>query len=179
MSLAAALAIPLTIDGGAAFPDRNPIIFLAFCVILATVLIQGLTLPPLIRLLDLDDRDELLELEEVEARLRAAEAALIRLDELTAEEWALDDTIERVRGAYTYRERRLRARSPRGGFDGGIDGDGIDYETRSEAYQHLVRELLEAQRETVIEMRDRGEINDDVLRAIERELDLEDSRLEI
>ena len=66
-----------------------------------------------------------------------------------------------------------------GEFDGGIDGDGIDYETRSEAYQRLVRELLEAQRAMLIEMRDRGEINDDVLRRIERELDLEDSRLEI
>ncbi len=179
VSLAAALAVPLVVDGGGAFPHRELIIFLVFCVILGTLLIQGLTLPPLIRLLDLDDRDEQLEREEVEARLRAAEAALERLDQLTAEEWALDDTIERVRGAYTYRQRRLSARSPRGDFDGGIDGDGIDYETRSEAYQRLVREVLDAQRDTVIRMRDRGEINDDVLRTIERELDLEDSRLEI
>jgi hypothetical protein len=55
----------------------------------------------------------------------------------------------------------------------------VPYETRSEAYQRLVRELLEAQREVLIGMRDRGEINDEVLRRLERELDLEDSRLEI
>jgi Na+/H+ antiporter len=175
VSLAAALAVPFATDAGTPFPERDLIIFLAFSVILATLLIQGLTLPPLIRLLDLDETDEALELEEIEARLRAADAALARIDELAAEEWALDDTVDRIRGAYRYRQRRFTARTS----DGGFDGDGIDYETRSEAYQRLVRELLEAQRDVLIEMRDRGEINDEVLRRLERELDLEDSRLEI
>ncbi len=179
VSLAAALALPLTIDGGGAFPDRQLIIFLAFSVILATLLIQGLTLPALIHLLGVDDSDEELEREENDARLLATEAALERLETLLTEEWVLTDTVERVRGAYTYRRRRLSARSVEGEFDGGIDGDGIDYETRSEAYQRVVREVLEAQREVVIDLRDRGEINDDALRRIERELDLEDSRLEI
>jgi monovalent cation/hydrogen antiporter len=91
----------------------------------------------------------------------------------------LDDTVERVRGAYTYRRRRFTALSSDGEFDGGIDGDGIDYETRSVAYQRLVRELIDAQRTTLIDLRDAGDINDDVLHRIERELDLEDSRLEI
>ena len=77
------------------------------------------------------------------------------------------------------RQRRFGARSSEGEFDGGIDGDGVDYETRSEAYQRLQREVIDAQRDRVIELRDRGEINDDVLRRIETELDLEDSRLEI
>ena len=84
-----------------------------------------------------------------------------------------------MRGAFRYRQRRFSARSREGEFDGGIDGDGIDYETRSEAYQRLVRDLIEAQRATVISLRDAGAINDEVLRRIERELDLEDSRLEI
>jgi Na+/H+ antiporter len=179
VSLAAALAIPLTVDGGGAFPNRDLIIFLTFSVILATLLIQGLTLPPLIKLLGVDDYDEVLEREETVARLRATEAALARIEELVEEEWALDDTLERVRGAYLYRQRRFTARVPDGEFDGGIDGDGIDYETRSRRYQKVVRQLLEAQREVVIRMRDRGEINDEVLRRIENELDLEDSRLEI
>ena len=61
--LAAALAVPLVIDTGAAFPDRDLIVFLAFSVILATLLIQGLTLPPLIHLLGVDDSDEQLERE--------------------------------------------------------------------------------------------------------------------
>jgi monovalent cation/hydrogen antiporter len=179
VSLAAALALPFATDSGAAFADRELIIFCAFSVILATLLIQGLTLPPLIKWLEVDDTDEELEREEVSARLRAIEAAIERIDELTEEEWVLDDTAERIRGAYRYRQRRFTALSPEGEFDGGVGGDGIDYETRSVAYQRLVREVLDTQRSTLIELRDRGEINDEVLRRIERELDLEDSRLEI
>ena len=91
----------------------------------------------------------------------------------------LEDTVERVRGIYRYRHRRFTALSPEGEFDGGLEGDGVDYESRTRAYQKVVREVIEAQRATVIELRDRGEINDDVLRRIETELDLEDTRLEI
>jgi CPA1 family monovalent cation:H+ antiporter len=179
VTLAAALALPLQTDAGGSFPERDLIIFCAFSVILATLLIQGLTLPPLIKWLGVDDYDEDLENEEIAARLRASEAAMERIDELVDEEWVLEDTVERMRGVYSYRQRRFTALSREGDFDGGIDGDGIDYETRSVAYQRLVRELLDAQRSAVLDLRDRGEINDDVLRRIERELDLEDSRLEI
>jgi CPA1 family monovalent cation:H+ antiporter len=173
VSLAAALALPLLVDGGGAFPDRDLILFLTFSVILGTLLLQGLTLPPLIHLLGLDDYDAALEREELEARRRAAEAALSRLEELAGEDWVLDDTVERVRGAYSYRQRRFSAR-----IDGG-DGESVDYEARSEAFQLLTRELIEAQRSILIRMREDGEIDDDVLRTLERELDLEDSRLEI
>ncbi len=179
VSLAAALALPLTVDGGGEFPNRELIVFLAFSVILGTLLIQGLTLPVLIKLLDVDDRDEEIEREENEARLATTQAALARLDELDAEDWVMDGTVDRVRGAYEYRERRFTALVPDGEFDGGLDGDGVDYEERSAAYQRLVREVLEAQRTTLAQLRDEGKINDDVLRRIERELDLEDTRLEI
>ena len=107
VSLAAALALPLQTDAGAPFPERDLIIFLAFCVILGTLLIQGLSLPPLIRLLGVDDRDEALEREELQARIAAAEAALARVDELGDEDWVRDDTLERVRSAYHYRRRRF------------------------------------------------------------------------
>ena len=173
VSLAAALALPLLVDDGGSFPERNLIIFLTFSVILATLLLQGFTLPLLIQFLGLDDSDEVLEREELEARQRAAEAALARLEELTGEDWVMDDTAERVRGAYNYRYRRFSAR-----IDDG-DGKSAMYEERSESFQRLTRELLEAQRSVLIGMRDDGEINDDVLRILERELDLEDSRLEI
>ena len=173
VSLAAALALPLMVDGGGAFPERDLITFLTFSVILVTLLLQGLTLPPLIQLLGVDDTDEALELEELQARQRAAEAALARLEELTGEEWVMDDTAERVRGAYTYRQRRFSAR-----IDDG-DGESEVIEERSESFQRLTRELLEAQRSILIAMRDDGEINDTILRILERELDLEDSRLEI
>jgi CPA1 family monovalent cation:H+ antiporter len=179
VSLAAALAVPLTIDGGTPFPNRDLILFLTFSVILGTLLLQGLTLPALIKLLGIDDYDETLEREENTARLAATETALARLEELRDEEWVLEDTIDRVSGSYRFRQRRFTARVPDGEFDGGIDGDGVDYETRSALYQRVVREVLDAQRETLIVLRDRGEINDDVMRRIERELDLEDARLEI
>jgi Na+/H+ antiporter len=173
VSLAAALALPLATDAGGDFPNREAIIFCAFSVIVGTLLIQGLTLPPLIRLLGVDDADETLEREENIARKRAAQAALDRLEELTGQEWVREDTAERIGGMYRYRHRRFSARFAED------DGDSVEIEERTESYQRLSRELLEAQRATVIRMRNDGEINDEVLRIIERELDLEDSRLEI
>jgi len=99
VSLAAALAIPLSTDAGAAFPDRDLIIFLTFGVILGTLVVQGLTLPALIEVLGLED-DGLAEKEEAKARIHAAEAALVRLEELVEEDWVREDTAERMRGLY-------------------------------------------------------------------------------
>ncbi len=172
VSLAAALALPLQTDAGAAFPERDLIIFLTYCVILGTLLLQGLTLPGLVRVLGVEDDGALVD-EESNARLKAAKAALSRLDELVLEGTVREDTAERMRGMYNYRLRRFRAR-----FDDG-DGDGEDLEERSEAYQHAVREVLDAQRAQLLALRDQGIINDEVMRRVERDLDLEDTRLEI
>jgi CPA1 family monovalent cation:H+ antiporter len=173
VTLAAALAVPLSIDGGGAFPERDEIIFLAFCVIMGTLVIQGLTLPLLIHFLGVDDTNPQLEREENKARNRVVSAAIERVDELVVEEWVRDETAERVRQLYDYRRRRFTAR-----FDeDGTESDGI--EERSENYQRLVRELLDVQRATLVQLRNEGVINDDIMRRIERELDLEDSRLEI
>jgi CPA1 family monovalent cation:H+ antiporter len=125
VSLAAALAIPLETDAGAAFPGRALIVFLAFSVILVTLVLQGLSLPLLIRVLRVDD-DGLAEKEETKARIRAAEAALARLEELVDEDWVRDDTAERLRGLYGFRRARFSAR-----FDGGDDGS---IEERSQNY---------------------------------------------
>ena len=173
VTLAAALAVPLTIDGGGNFPERDGIIFIAFSVIMGTLLVQGLTLPPLIRFLGVDDSDEDLVHEENKARVAAVEAALDRIEELEAEEWVRADTAERVRRSYSYRRRRFAARFD----DDGSESD--DIEARSEDYQRLVRELLDAQRDALLTLRNEGRINDAVMRRIERELDLEDSRLDI
>ena len=169
ISLAAALALPLSIEGGGPFPGRDLILFLTFCVILATLVVQGLSLPVLIRVLGLED-DGSQEREEIEGRIEVAEAALARIEELVEEEWVREDTAERMRGLYNYRRSRFGAR-----FDG--DEDGI--EERSAAYQRLMRELLRAQRKTLIELRDGGRIGDEAMHRIERDLDLEESRLEI
>ena len=170
VSLAAALALPLETSTGQPFPQRNLLIFMTFGVILATLVLQGLTLPWLIRRLGLQ-RDGSETQEELRGRLRATDAALARLEVLADEEWTRDDTVERMRGLYEFRRRRLKAR---GGY---LDDDGS--EDRSLAYQRLVRELLEAQRREIVLLRNQGEISNEVMGRIEHELDLEDARLEI
>ena len=165
VSLAAALALPLD------FPLRNLILFLTFSVILATLVVQGLTLPTLIRRLHLE-QDDAEEQEELRARLAATQAALERLGELAGADWTRDDTVERLHGLYEFRRRRLKAR---GGYL--EDDDGV--EDRSQAYQRLLRELLQAQRDAIVRLRNQGKISNDVMHRVERELDLEDTRLEI
>jgi len=164
VSLAAALALD------ADYPHRDLIVFLTFNVIFVTLVLQGLTLPVVIRALRItgDGRDEH---EELKGRLMATKAALARMDELAGEEWTRDDTIERMRGLYRYRKHRLAARA------GLAEDDG--YEDRSLAYQTLVREVLEAQRAEIVRLRNAGTISNEVMHRLERELDLEDARLEI
>jgi CPA1 family monovalent cation:H+ antiporter len=164
VSLAAALALPLD------FQMRELILFLTFAVILATLVVQGLTLPTLIRRLRFSD-DGSEAKEELRARLAATHAALERLDQLAVEDWTRDDTVERLQRLFEFRRRRLKERA------GIWEDDGA--ENQSLAYQRLVRELLQAQREAIVRLRNQGEISNDVMHRIERELDLEDTRLEI
>jgi monovalent cation/hydrogen antiporter len=171
VALAAALALPLETDAGAPFPGRELVIFLAFSVVVVTLLLEGLSLPWVIRRLGLASGDEGEDWREAEARLRAAEAALDRIDELAGEDWVRDDTADRMRGVYEYRRRRFAAR-----FDG--SGDHTAFEERSADYQRLRTELLEAERAMVLDLRAKGVINDEVMRRVERDLDLEHSRLE-
>jgi monovalent cation/hydrogen antiporter len=170
VSLAAALALPLTTDADTPFPDRELIVFLTFAVILGTLVVQGLTLPSLIGLLRLEE-DRLAEKEEAKARIHAADAALARLEELLEEEWVLEDTAERLRGLYSFRRERFRTR-----FDAERDRT---IEDRSANYQRLRHELLEAERRAVLELRRSGRIDDAVMRQVVRDLDLEDARLEL
>jgi CPA1 family monovalent cation:H+ antiporter len=169
VSLAAALALPAVTDAGAPFTERPLIVFITFCVILFTLVVQGLSLPLVIRVLGVepDGRDEL---EENQARKLAARAALDRLDRLAAEEWAREDTIERMRGMYRYRYERFAAR-----FDEQRDGDAI--ESRTSDYLRLVAAVIEAQRETLDDLRRDGTISSEVMRRIEHELDLEEGRM--
>jgi Na+/H+ antiporter len=170
VSLAAALALPLEGGNGQPFPQRSLIVFLTFGVIFTTLIVQGLTLPALIHRLGVRG-DDVEEREELRGRMGATEAALSRLDQLALEDWTREDTVQRLRAMYDYRRRRLKARA------GKIEDDG--YEDRSLAYQRLVRELLQAQRDAIVRLRNQGAISNDVMHRIERDLDLEDSRLEI
>src|SRR4051794_1237365 len=170
VSLAAALALPFETDAGTPFPARNLIIFLPFAVIFATLVVQGLTLPVLIRKLGVVADDGEGD-EELRARLTATKAALDQIDALKQEEWTRDETADRMRQMYEYRKRRLAARA------GKIEDDG--YEDRSLAYQQMVQSVLGAQRDALVNLRDDGTISNDVMNRVIRELDLEESRLEI
>ncbi len=169
VSLAAALAIPLSTHAGVRIGQRPLILFIVFCVILVTLVAQGLSLPAVVKLLrvsaDTDTADQ-----ESRARLHAAEAALVRIDGLSREPWTRDDTIERLRNMYGYRQRRFAAR-----FD--EDEDDGAYEQRSTDYSRMMRAIIEAQREAIERLRGEGEISDDVMRAVEHDLDLEERRL--
>jgi monovalent cation/hydrogen antiporter len=139
-------------------------------VIFFTLVVQGLTLPALIRRLGVSDGGADAD-EEVRARLRATKAALEQLDALANEGWTRDETVERLRRFYEYRKRRFAARA------GKIEDDG--YEDRSLAYQQMLQLVLGAQREELLRVRSDGELSNEVMNRILRELDLEESRLEI
>jgi len=170
VTIAAALLVPLETDAGDALPGRDLIVFFAFAVVLGTLVVQGLSLPAVIRALKLESDDGDAEAEEAQARIRASEAAIARLDELEGESWVRPDTAERVRGLYRFRIGRFNARID-------PDGDG-KIEKQSIKYQRLRRELLDVERQAVVEMRNAGEISDTVMRKVERDLDLEVSRLD-
>ena len=171
--LAAALAIPLETDAGTPFPERDLVIFLAFCVILFTLVVQGLLLPALIRALGVED-DRLDLDEELAARLETSFAAIDRIEELADEDWVYPGTVDRARGLYEFRRRRFRSHIH------GPEEDGAgpeDYEARSAAYRRFMQEVIGAERRTLRELRDSGRITDEVRRRIEYDLDLEEERL--
>ena len=168
VALAAAISAPEVLSDGSAFPQRNLIIFLTFCVILVTLVLQGLTLPLLIRALGLTGATGQ-HSEEKEAQRVMIEAALAHLAESRRNdrpEFAdLYDDIEEH-----YRQRLARGT----GTDGGEIGANQDVHAR---YMAVVRELLRAEREAAVRLRNEGRINDEALRKVERELDLTEARL--
>lgn len=170
VSLAAALAIPLTVSGGAPFPQRDLLIFLTFCVILATLVFQGLTLPPLIKSLRLRGDDEGAKMKELEARLQAARAALGRLDLLEEQELVGSHSQRQMRESYEQRVERYTAGLQAGGATDEYKGD-------SSAWRTWRRQLISAERETIVGLRNSGGISPEVMRRIERDLDLEESRI--
>jgi NhaP-type Na+/H+ or K+/H+ antiporter len=170
ISLAAALAVPPIVEGGTPFPERDLILFLTFAVILATLVLQGLTLGPLISALRLRSGDEEGKLVELRARLDAARAGLEKLERLGDDGRVSPESRERMREYYEERIRRYEA-----GLQAG--GTTEEYAESSAAWRDWRRELLAAEREAVLSARDQGEISPEVMRRIERDLDLEESRI--
>lgn len=173
ISLAAAIALPIVTPEGGPFPQRDLILFLTFSVILATLVVQGLSLPLITTRLRLTD-DGLARREEVYAKAEVAQAALIRLSELEPEAWVRQETAGRVREMYGARRSRFLAQSQTHGADG---DDGQAWRTRARDYQRLMGELVQAQRGALIRLRNDNRISDEALRRVERDLDLEEAQL--
>jgi Na+/H+ antiporter len=170
-SLAAAMALPLMTAAGSPFPSRDLVLFLTFCIILVTLVLQGLSLGPLIRRLKLKD-DDSEEMEEAQARLMSTRAGSARLEELAAEGWIPRWMLDDFRSHYA--TRTLHHSSA---LDGADDEDREAVERDAAAYKRVRRELLDAEREELIRLRDKGVISDDVFRTVQRDLDLQESLL--
>jgi CPA1 family monovalent cation:H+ antiporter len=173
--LAAALAIPLTTDDGAAFPQRNLLLVLAISCIAITLVVQGLTLEPLVRRLGVGQDGAMLERERALARHAVATAALDRFDELVGAGTGPAAVLDRLRRDLEQRSHRTRTgleraeRRAAGGKDGA--------EPSGQAYRRLRLDLLAAERAELSRLREDGRIEESVRREIQRGLDLEEARL--
>ena len=169
VALAAALSLPELLANGQPFPQRNLIVFLTFAVILVTLVLQGLTLPPLIRALDLCGSNVPMREEEDEARRVITSTALSYVQGLRGEDApdfaaVYDDISQRY-------ARRLSSLSKESEETDGMSAKQL------ERYRKLMEELLRVERKTAVQLRNDGRINDEVLRKLEHELDLSETRL--
>ena len=167
IALAAAIALPQSIANGSPFPQRNVIIFLTFCVIFVTLVVQGLSLPPIIRVLGLSQKPTK-NPEEGQARRKMAKAALEQLNELQRDSLAVPEVYEDVRRYY---ERRLSFAQDDDCENS--DPNGLQYQ---QVYHSVANKLRAVERKTAIELYRKREIPDSVLHVLERELDLLDIR---
>lgn len=166
IALAAAIALPQTLADGSPFPHRNLIIFLAFCVIFVTLVLQGLTLPWLVRLLGVTGPAGR-SVEEVAARREILETALAYLDESRKKDVAEFDAIyEDLSGHYRHRLTDITEKE---------DAGSVTSPEHHERLSFISRELLRLERQTAVRLRNQGRINDETLRQLERELDLREA----
>jgi monovalent cation/hydrogen antiporter len=168
VALAAAISLPQTLENGSPFPHRSLIVFFTFSVILVTLVLQGLTLPPLIRALGLAGAT-VPPIQETEARRAVLEAALQYLENRRqSDEPAFEDLYDDLAQHYQHRLAGLTGESS------GVDGSEQERYAR---YLELSRELLDKERQTILQLRDGGRIDDGTLHKIEHELDLSETRL--
>jgi Na+/H+ antiporter len=161
VSLAAAMALPLRLADGSPLPFRSELLLITFTVIFCTLVLQGLTLAPLVRALRFPSDGEG-EREELEARSHAARSALARLEELTAEPWAEAGALSALREQYQDRLRRA---------NGGESSLLADRAAKRARFESLM-----AERQALDLLRRQQQISDDLLLVLESELDLEAAR---
>lgn len=181
--LAAALSIPLTVAGGAGFPRRDLLLVVATGVVVLTVVVQGLTLEPLVRRSGVGESPELERRQEAVARRQLAEVGMARLAEVVGPEPGPVPEVELVRRGLQQRLERARraveagdgdptrGRDPTGGESAGPASPGLP------SARQLRRALVAAETAELVRLRDNGEISDGVRRRLQRQLDLEDVRL--
>jgi monovalent cation/hydrogen antiporter len=169
VSLAVALALPLSLPNGGAFPERDALLIVALTVIVFTLLGQGLTLPWLIRRLrlgpDLAPREE-----EVSARRQLVEAATRRIDQLYPVWPGHRPLLDRLRETYQHDSEHVERQRDASG-SGQEDQEIIEH-------REILRTVIDSEREALLRLRAGDAIDDDVLRTLERELDLEERRLD-
>jgi CPA1 family monovalent cation:H+ antiporter len=168
VSLAAALALPLHDAAGRPFPARNEIVFFTFCVILATLVGQGLSLIPLVRVLRISNEEEI-EAREVAVRIAALQAGIERIVTLEADAASSDqwEVLGRLKQEYENRIMHLRGH-----------GDARQAESPISRYDHEVQaNVIAAERRAIFGLRAAGEIPDAIFRKIEYDLDLAQARV--
>jgi monovalent cation/hydrogen antiporter len=168
VSLAAALAIPLTVHGHG-FPGRDTVIFIAYMTIIGTLVIGGLTLPRVVQKLGVGEGEELARAE-AEARVQITHAALAQIEQAAEQDRLPDSALDQLRGLYESRLHRLAPQA-----DG--DGHGGDDSKVAWRLKEFQQELIGTEREKLRELRREGVITADAAKRIERDLDLEESRI--
>lgn len=168
ISIAAALSLPIVMASGEGFPNRNLIIFLTFAVILGTLVFQGLTLPWIIRWLNVED-DNCYQCDELEARIRAVEGAMSKLDGLLQDEDAIENAqhLDQIRNHYQSRLDHYHQ----------IPEEGSASISDFNRLHQLHLRVLEIERQELLALRNRGEIKEDVLANIQRDLDIQELQL--
>lgn len=175
VSLAAAFAVPASTLSGEPFPGRPQLVFLTFVVVIGTLLLHGLTLPWMIKMLDVQGDDVQKDaLEQAAAQTKAAQAAADKLDELMAPQRADSDVGERAATILRHwNDRRRNSAWEQLGRREEEIGEGP-----AAAFKRLRLEMLRAERDAFIAERDAGRIDDEVFRAVLHGLDLEEATLD-
>jgi CPA1 family monovalent cation:H+ antiporter len=169
VSLAAALALPITLPGGAPFPAREALVVVTLTVTVTTLLGHGLTLPWLIRALGVG-ADAGLREEEGRARQRLVEAATRRIDQLYPVWPGHRPLLDQLRATHLHRSEHADRQRETSASDG-EDRELIEH-------REIQRTVIDAEREALLRLRAEGEIDDEVLRHLERELDLDERRMD-